>query len=113
MDTILGSNFWVFIFVDVMMAGGAAWMMGQALALTWRALWQIVPYATLLAASARFLSFALFHAPLLSLPGFAVALTVTLLASWFAFRVTRAGQMVSQYPWLFLRDGLIGWRAKS
>jgi hypothetical protein len=27
-----------------------------------------------------------------------------------AWRATRAGQMVQQYPWLYARSGPLGWR---
>jgi hypothetical protein len=30
-----------------------------------------------------------------------------------AFRLTRVRRMVSQYPWIYERDGLLGWRERS
>ncbi len=51
--------------------------------------------------------------------GHAVALTwrpwpqivfyTALLSATFAYRLTRARQMVRQYPWLYRRKGLLGW----
>ena len=33
-----------------------------------------------------------------------------LIAGMLAWRATRAHQMVRQYPWLYVRSGLLGWR---
>ncbi len=50
----------VFIGLTVVLFGGCAFMTGQALATTWRPLWQVIPYALMLGAADRFLGFALF-----------------------------------------------------
>ncbi|NFV80100.1 DUF6867 family protein [Magnetospirillum aberrantis] len=100
----------VFIGVTVIFMGGCAFMAGQALANTWRPMWQVFPYAIGLALADRFLCFALFEAPLLSLPGFladAAELTAVTLGT---YRMTQARRMVTQYPWLYRRAGLFGWR---
>ena len=55
-----GSTLGDFIGVTLVLFGGAAFMTGQALAGTWRPLWQIVPYGLLLAAADRFFSWGLF-----------------------------------------------------
>jgi branched-chain amino acid transport system ATP-binding protein len=31
----------------------------------------------------------------------------------FSYRLTKARKMVSQYPWLYERSGLLNWRAKT
>ncbi|HEY3146576.1 MAG TPA: hypothetical protein VGJ75_09505 [Dongiaceae bacterium] len=33
--------------------------------------------------------------------------------SLLAYRITMARKMVSQYPWLYERTGLMAWRAKN
>ena len=49
-------NFWEFIGVTVILFGGCAFMMGQAIADTWRPAWQNVPYGFLLAAGNHFMN---------------------------------------------------------
>ena len=67
----------------------------------------------LLALADRFLHYALFEAPLTSVSGFLVAAAVLGLITCGAFFHTRAGKMVRQYPWLYERNGPLGWRAKQ
>ena len=103
-------NLWVFLGLTCGLGGGCAVMTGQALAATWRPMGLAVPYAILLATTTRFLAFALFGGTLLSLPAFltnAVVLAALALAS---YRITLVRKMVSQYPWLYERDGLFDWR---
>jgi hypothetical protein len=47
--------------LTIIMFGGGGFMMGQALADTWRPWWQILPYSALLALGNNFLGFALFQ----------------------------------------------------
>jgi len=110
MDNLLGAPLGVFIGVTLVLFGAAAWLTGQALAGTWRPAWQAFAYAPLLAAVDRFLIFALFEGELLSLWGYLLHAAVLLAIMLLAYRVTRARRMVSQYPWLYERAGLIAWR---
>ena len=112
MTELLGTGVWVFLGMTVVLAGGAAWMTGQAIAATWRPYWQIPPYTLLLALSDRFLVFALFEGELLHLPGVLVDWAVLLGLASLAFRLTRVHVMLRQYPWLYERDGLFGWRER-
>lgn len=109
---ILGNDLGVFIGLTVILFGAAACLSGQALAQTWRPAWQTVPYALLLAIGSRFLSFALFDGELLSLSGYLIDWIVLLALALLAYRITRARRMVSQYPWLYERAGMFGWRPK-
>lgn len=113
MSELLGTEIWVFLGMTGVLAGGAAWMTGQAIAATWRTFWQIPPYALLLALSDRFLIFALFEGELLSLSGVLVDWAVLLGIASLAFRLTRVHVMLRQYPWLYERDGLFGWRDRT
>jgi urea transporter len=113
METLLGSTPGVFVGVTLLLFGFAAVMTGQALARTWRPAWQIAPYALLLAAGARFISYALFDGELLSASGYMLGAAALAVLAWASHRVTLARKMVTQYPWLYERAGLFGWRAKA
>ncbi len=103
----------VFIGLTVIGMGFAAFMIGQAVAATWKPAGHAVAYALLLGLGDRFLTFALFQGKLLSPTGYLIDTAVLVTIALVAFRVNRARRMVSQYPWLYRRDGLFGWRAVS
>ncbi len=109
--SLLGTSIWVFLGMTVMVMGFAAFMTGQALANTWKPLWHPLIYSILLGVVDRFLTFALFEGELLSVSGYLVDTAVLITISLFAFRMTQARKMVSQYPWLYRRAGLFGWRS--
>jgi hypothetical protein len=109
---IIGTEPVPFVGITVVLFGLAALATGRALAETWRPGWQIVPSALLLAASDRFLHYALFEAPLGSLSGLLIAAAVLGLITAAAYFHTRARKMVRQYPWLYEPSGPFGWRAK-
>jgi len=113
MDAVLGTTLPVFIGLTVILFGAAAFMTGQAIAATWRPWWQTVPYCFLLGLGDRFLTFALFGGELLSPAGYVVHALILLAIASFAHRVTRVHRMVSQYPWLYERSGLLSWRARE
>jgi hypothetical protein len=98
------------ILVTGLLGCGAAALSGRAIAATWRPVWHVVLAALLLAAAARFIHFALFEANLFSLTSFACDAGLFLAVGLLAFRFTRASQMVRQYPWLYARQGPLGWR---
>jgi hypothetical protein len=103
----------VFIGVTVLFMGGCAFMTGQALATTWRRLWQVFPYALGLGLADRFLGFALFGGQLLSPGGYVTDAAVLVAIALAAYRLTQARRMASQYPWLVERTGLFGWRQRG
>ena len=109
-EDVLGGGLLEFVLLTVVLFGGFGFMMGQALAMTWRPAWQLVPYAVLLAAANRFLGFALFGGELLSPTGFLIDVLVVGAIALIAFRLTRVAKMLNQYPWLYQRAGLFGWR---
>jgi hypothetical protein len=127
METILGTSVWVFIGMTLILSGGAAFLMGNALAETWRPWWQNVAYGALLAVGTQFMTFALFHGAfivesLVSSEGkplaqavisYLVNAAVLIAISLAAYRLTLSRKMVRQYPWLYERTGPFSWRTKS
>jgi NO-binding membrane sensor protein with MHYT domain len=99
--------------VTGVLGGGAAFLAGRAIAQTWRPFWSILVYMGMLGAGVRFVHFALFEATLLS-PGSYVADTLYLIIlGALAWRMTRAGQMATQYYWLYERTSPLTWRPRE
>ena len=96
----------------LVIAGFASFLVGQALAVTWRPYWQTLLYACLLGGADRFLIFALYDGQLLSIAGYAIDTLLLIAIGSLAFRVTRARKMVTQYPWLYEPAGPLSWREK-
>jgi hypothetical protein len=98
--------------VTGVLGGTAAALSGRAIASTWRPYWHALCYLALLGAAVRFIHFALLGGGLLSLQSY-VADTVFLVAvGSLAFRVTRAAQLVRQYPWIYESTGPLSWRKR-
>ncbi len=112
MSEILGNGLGTFIGITLILAGGAAFLTGQALARGWRPQWQAFVYGALLGCADRFIIFALFEGELLSLTGYLVDTAVIIAIVLLGKRITLAHNMVAQYPWLYEPDGLFGWREK-
>ncbi len=102
----------VFIFVTLILGGAGAWMTGRACAHTWRRYLPLVVYLVILSFGVRFIHFSMFGGTLLSLHYWLIDLAVLLVIGTFAYRFTLAGQMVSQYYWLYEKSGPLSWRAK-
>lgn len=88
-----------FMIVTLILGGLAAFASGRAIADTWRPAWQAALYMVPLAAGVRFVQFAVFHAPLLSLRSYVVDLLILLVASAIGYQSTRRAQMDRQYGW--------------
>jgi hypothetical protein len=110
MESILGTSWSVFIGVTVVLFGGAAFMMGQALGGNWRPAWQNILYGLLLGVADQFLIFALFQGPFGALVPYLVSTALLIGLALLAYRLTIVHKMVSQYPWLYERVGLFSWR---
>jgi hypothetical protein len=106
---LFGTSPAVFVGITLILMGGCAAMTGQALARTWRPWWHLLPYCLLLGCADRFLTFALFQGQLLLVSGYLVDSLILTLSAALSYRVTRAGQMVRQYPWLYKRVGWLNW----
>ena len=105
-------SFGVFVLVTVILGGGAAALSGRAIAATWRPWGQVVAYSFILGAAVRFFHFALFGGTLLSAHYYLVDCAVCLAFGLLGFRAARAAQMVTQYRWINVPDGLLRWRKK-
>jgi hypothetical protein len=97
-------------FVTGVLGGGAAWLAGRAIAQTWRPLWHAVAYMGLLGGAVRFVHFALFGAPLLSLAPYVADTLFLMLTASLSWQLSRTTQMVTQYYWLYRRTSPLTWR---
>jgi hypothetical protein len=113
MEELLGTTLPVFIAMTVIITGFAAYMTGQALATTWKPVWHLLIYCAMLGGAARFLIYSLYGGQLWSVSGYMIGTAVLVVIGLFAFRLNRAGKMVSQYPWLYERVGFFGWRSRQ
>jgi hypothetical protein len=112
MSFFVEQNPWIFLLLTVVLGGGAAYMAGTALAKGWKPTWLLVIYMVLFTAGIRFLHFALFQAQLTSPKYFLSHGLVLVALALLGYRITRVGQMTSQYPWLFERSGPLSWKSK-
>lgn len=112
MGVIWEIGFGTFLLVTVVIGGGAAYLTGRAVALTWRPLLQLFVYTLGLTFAVRFIHYALFGGTFLSLQYALVDFVVLFAFGLLGFRVTRAGQMARQYSWLYERQNLFAWRAR-
>jgi hypothetical protein len=101
----------IFLLITVVLGGAGAWAAGRALAQTWRPMAMIAVYMLFLTAGVRFLHYALYAEPLLSLHFFLVAYAWNLIVAAFGYRSMRASQMATQYSWAYERVGL-NWRVR-
>jgi hypothetical protein len=121
MEFILGESWPVFVGLTVCLFGGASFLMGQALGETWRPAWQNVTYGLLLTVGERLADNFLFAARIVPLSfsdvgpviGYVSHAAVLIGIALTAHRLTRARKMVNQYPWLYARSGLFGWKEIS
>lgn len=102
-----------FVFVTLILGGGAAWLTSRAVALQWhrplKAMFWMIP----LAAAVRFIHFALFSGTLLSIQFYVIDLVILVIIALLGHRYTRSRQMWRRYPWLYTAAGPFSWRRKS
>lgn len=106
------NGFWVFVLVTLLAGGGAAWRTGHAVAQSWGSVLPLIGYAALLAAAGRFLQFALFDGPLLSIASYLWDLAILVAIAFLGHRLRRVRQMCAQYSWMVERVGPFGWRRR-
>jgi hypothetical protein len=105
-----GESLVAVILVTIVLGGGAAALLGRAIARAWRPPRQVALAAIPLGAAARFIHFALFQAVLLSPLSYACDTVFFCIVGLIAWRATRASQMVRQYPWLYRSVGPLSLR---
>jgi len=101
-----------FVFVTLILGGGAAWLAGRALALAWEPMWKTALWMIPLGCAVRFIHFALFSGSLLTLHFYLVDLAILVALALAGHRVTLATRMVRQYGWMLERAGPFGWRER-
>ena len=119
-------NIGVFLILTVILGGGAAYLTGRAMALTWRPAWMGMAYMTILGCAVRFFRYALFEGsfffyltndgylyPGIGFYYYLVDLVVLMGFAWLGYRVTRSGQMATQYAWIYARSGPLFWRPRA
>ena len=99
-----------FLLVTLILGGGAAWLSGRAIALTWRPAWQVFAYSLVLGCAVRFLHFSLFGGTLLSPHYYLVDTAIGMALGFLGFRAARVSQMISHYRWINEADGPLRWR---
>jgi branched-chain amino acid transport system ATP-binding protein len=112
-DDPLGATWLQFGVLTVVVFGFAAFMMGWALADTWRPVWQVVLYGLLLGVGNRLFQNFLCANDVLNLVAYVIGAAVLIAIAQTAYRAIRAHKMVTQYPWLYQRAGLFSWRQIS
>ena len=116
MDGVLWSDtpygLFTFILITLVLGGLGAWATGRAMAQTWRPIPMLLPYMVFLTAGVRFLHYALYGEPLLSVQHFIIAYVWLMIVAVLGYRFKRAKQMATQYSWAYEAAGM-NWRAKA
>ena len=110
MIDLLGTNWIVFLIVTLILGGGAAFLTGQAMANRWRPTWMVIGYSLLLGCADRFAVYALADGDLWLITGYVIDTVILTVIALVAYRLNKARNMVEQYPWIYERNGLFGWR---
>ena len=110
MSLVAEGSIYVFLVLTVIIGGGAAWLAGRAIALTWKPLWHLFAFMLVLGAAVRFFHYALFGETLLSLHYYLTDTAVLVFMAYLGYRVTRTRQMVTQYGWLYKRTSPFTWK---
>jgi hypothetical protein len=113
MGIIWENSFGVFLLVTVILAGGAAWASGRAMAMGWRPWWHAGLWMLLLGGATRFIHFSLYGGTLLSVQFYVVDTAILITIAALGHRFTRSKLMARQYDWMFQRSGPFGWRRRA
>jgi len=112
-DDPLGAAWWQFGLLTIFLFGGASFMMGRALADTWRPNWQNVAYGVMLGIANRLFQNFLCGNDVINLVAYVIGTAFLTAVAVTAYRATQAHKIVSQYPWLYERAGPFSWRQLS
>lgn len=110
MMELVGTDWVTFVAVTLVLSGGAAYMTGMAMANRWRPTWMVVGYSLLLGCADRFAVYALADGKLLLISGYLIDTAILMVIALLSYRMNKARNMVDQYPWIYERSGLFGWR---
>lgn len=113
MSLIIEDTVPIFVIMTVIIGGGLAYLAGASLAGKWRPLWMAVAYMIPMGMALRFFHYALFNGDILSVHFFIVDTLVLIAGAVLGYRLTRARQMVSQYPWLYESAGPFAWKPRQ
>ncbi|MEI8395553.1 MAG: DUF6867 family protein [Rhodospirillaceae bacterium] len=103
----------VFFGLTIGLFGTCAFLAGQGAAGAWHGPGRVLLQCIVLAAADRFLVYGLFGGTLWSPAGFIGHGIVPVIIGLCSYRLTLARRMVTQYPWLYERDGPFGWRCRG
>ena len=98
------------VYVFFLLACMAAWTTGKSNAQVWRPISVLLIFVLILGVGVRFIHFALYGAPMFSLPHYALDTAVLIVVAWFGYKVKRTNQMTTQYPWLYEKVSPLSWR---
>lgn len=111
-ETVGLNGFWIFVLVTLVLDGAAAVAAGRAVADGWGDVRIVALYAALLGLAVRFIQYAVFQQPLLSLPTYLIDVAILFALALIGYRSRRATQMARQYPWLYDKTSPLSWRTK-
>ena len=106
-------SIWLFLFITVLLGGGAAWMAGRSAAASWKSWPTLILYMLLLGIAVRFIHHTLFAGTMFSLHYYAADTAALLIVGYLGFRYTRTAQMVTQYSWLYEKSSPLSWRPRQ
>ncbi len=104
---------WEFVFVTIILAGGAAFLTGRAVARSWESELRLIIDMVLLAAATRFIHFALFGGTLIAPYYYLIDFVIITLIAILGKRMTRARQMARQYGFEYERRSAVSWTRKG
>ena len=110
MPASLVSSLWEIFGATITVFCAAGWMMGRALAQTWKSFYYSIVYGFFLALASRFFDFSLFNGQPLTVSGLVVDWLMIIFVALVGYRLTMVQKMSSQYPWLYERTGLFTFR---
>src|SRR5207244_272496 len=103
----------VFVLLILGGFGWVAYMAATALARMWRPWWQIFLYGAILGLASRTLEMMLYEGTLLSGRAYLIDTAYIIVVMLLSYRMALSHMMITQYPWLYERTGLFGWRERE
>lgn len=106
-------SLWPFLILTIAFGGWCARSAGRSYAEGWRPAYWLPLIMLPLAASIRFLHYALFEGSLLSMQYFLSDYSVVLVFATWGYLTRRSELMAGLYPFAYRRYGLIAWRDRK